>query len=188
MVQDGRMEIVKIILLCVVAACVYGILHDMVTAQVCVEYFTIGHRPIFGGVRSPILLALGWGVIATWWVGLPLGIMAALAARVGRSFKLKARQLVRPMGILLAIMGSMALMAGIAGYVLARLDVVRLTGWTASRVPQDRHWAFIADLWAHLASYASGVLGGLVFCVGIILWRIMLRRVAAGPADSKACC
>jgi len=71
------MEMVKIVLLCIVSAVVYGILHDQVTARACVEYFTIGHPPVFK-TDSPTLLALGWGVIATWWVGLLLGIPAAL--------------------------------------------------------------------------------------------------------------
>jgi hypothetical protein len=26
---------------------VYGIVHDQVTARVCVEYFTVGHPPVF---------------------------------------------------------------------------------------------------------------------------------------------
>ena len=41
------METIKIILMEVAAAIVYGILHDQITARVCVEYFTIGHAPIF---------------------------------------------------------------------------------------------------------------------------------------------
>ena len=53
-------ETVKIVLLCIAAAVVYGILHDQVTARVCVEYFTIGHPPVFN-TDSPTLLALGWG-------------------------------------------------------------------------------------------------------------------------------
>lgn len=36
-------ESLKIVLLCIVAAIVYGILHDQVTARVCAEYFAIGH-------------------------------------------------------------------------------------------------------------------------------------------------
>ena len=84
------MESLKIILLCVLAAIVYGILHDQVTARVCVEYFTIGHPPIFH-TDDPTLLAFGWGVIATWWMGansqcpcragLPSQIMAQVPSR-----------------------------------------------------------------------------------------------------------
>ena len=82
------MESLKIVLLCILSAILYGILQDQVTARVCVEYFTIGHPPVFN-TESPTLLALGWGVIATWWVGLLLGIpysrvKALLLAQVRR--------------------------------------------------------------------------------------------------------
>ena len=95
------MESVKIILLCIAAAVLYGIVHDQITARVCVEYFTIGHPPIFH-TDSPTLLGLGWGVVATWWVGLFLGILAAVAARVGRLPKLAAAELIRPLFVLMA--------------------------------------------------------------------------------------
>ena len=49
-------ETLKIVVLCIVSAIVYGILHDQVTARVCVEYFTIGHPPIFH-TDDPTLLA-----------------------------------------------------------------------------------------------------------------------------------
>ena len=58
--------------MCIVAAVLYGIIHDQVTARVCVEYFTIGHPPIFG-TDNPTLLRIGWGIVATWWVGLLFG-------------------------------------------------------------------------------------------------------------------
>ena len=79
---EGPMEPLKILLLCVDAAVVYGILHDSVTARVCVEYFTVGHPPVFD-TDSPTLLAFGWGFIATWWVGFILGILAIAACRLG---------------------------------------------------------------------------------------------------------
>ena len=170
------MESIKIIGLCVVAACLYGIVHDQVTARVCVEYFTIGHPPIFGGVEDPTLLALGWGIVATWWVGLPLGIIAALVARVGRRAKLSASQLLPPIAILLLVMGTIALVAGVAGYLCAESGFVWLVGPIATMVPADRHSPFLADLWAHLASYGSGMIGGLVVCVVLLVRRIRSLR------------
>lgn len=74
------MESLKIILLCILSAVLYGILHDQVTARVCVEYFTVAHPPIFH-TTSPTLLAIGWGILATWWVGLILGVPAAVVSR-----------------------------------------------------------------------------------------------------------
>src|SRR5690242_10427276 len=109
------MESFKIVLLCVLAAVTYGVLHDLVTARVCVEYFTVGHPPVFA-TDDPTALAFGWGVLATWWVGLFLGVPLAFAARAGRRPPLTARQLVRPLAVLMGCVGSLALVAGIIGY------------------------------------------------------------------------
>ena len=72
------MAFLRIVLQCVALAIVYGIVHDVVTAHVCVEYFTIGHPTVIG-CTSPVMLALTWGVLATWWVGLGLGLLLGLA-------------------------------------------------------------------------------------------------------------
>src|SRR5436190_782619 len=76
------MQFLGIIAMCTGAAIVYGVVHDQVTARVCVEYFTIGHPPVFG-TDDPTLLGLGWGVIATWWVGAVGG--GIVCVRVWRS-------------------------------------------------------------------------------------------------------
>lgn len=96
------MQAFAIVALCLVASVVYGVLHDQVTARVCVEYFTIGHPPIFR-TESPTLLGLGWGIIATWWVGVGLGIPLAIAARVGGRPKRDAKSLVQPVLVLLLV-------------------------------------------------------------------------------------
>lgn len=162
------MEALKIIGFATVAAIAYGIFHDQVTAHLCVEYFTIGHPPIFP-TESPFLLALGWGVIATWWVGLPLGIGLTIAARAGRAPKLALVQLRRPVLLLMLGCGALALLAGIAGAIGAAMGWVWLVGWLAEAVPREKHVAFLADLWAHSASYAGGMIGGLGLMV--VTWR-----------------
>lgn len=164
------MENARIIGFATLAAIAYGILHDQVTAHLCVEYFTIGHPPIFA-TSSPFLLALGWGVIATWWVGLPLGIGLAIAARAGPAPKLALAQLRRPILLLMLGCGGPALLAGIAGAIGAAMGWVWLVGWLAEAVPRQRHVTFLADLWAHSASYAGGMIGGLGLM--IVTW---LRR------------
>src|SRR5262249_19648343 len=154
-----EMQVLAIVILCIASAVVYGILHDQVTARVCVEYFTIGHPPVFGAA-DPTLLALGWGVIATWWVGLLLGIPLALVAQAGDRPKRGGGSLVWPLACLLAVMGMSALAAGILGWLLARNGAVFLVGPLAQLVPPEKHALFIADLWAHSASYLVGFLGG----------------------------
>jgi hypothetical protein len=153
------MQSLLIVDLCIAAAMVYGVLHDQVTARVCLEYFTIGHPPVFH-TDDPTLLGLGWGVLATWWVGLVLGGGMAFAARAGRHPRVPAGVLLRPICLLLAIMAACALAAGVIGWALACAGVVSLTGWEAEQVPPERHAAFLADLWAHSASYLVGFFGG----------------------------
>jgi hypothetical protein len=179
------MEFCKIMLLGIAAAVVYGILHDQVTARVCVEYFTIGHPPIFH-TDDPTLLGLGWGIIATWWVGLILGVMVGAAARLGGLPKLPARALVRPVALMMVVVGLLALLAGVAGYLLARQGVVWLVGWLADAIPPEKHTAFLADLWAHTASYGFGFLGGVALVVRTLFVRWKLLTVTACKAPWPA--
>ncbi len=162
-------DILKIVLLCIAAAVVYGVLHDQVTARVCVEYFTIGHPPIFH-TDSPTLLALGWGVVATWWAGAILGVLAALCSRVGTWPKCSARDLLRPICVLLTLMAVAASAAGIVAYWAASSNRLVLFDPLGSRIPPAKHAAFLADAGAHLASYGVGFVGGFVVC-GWILYR-----------------
>src|SRR5262249_16892690 len=113
-----------------------------------------------------------WGIIATWWVGLLLGMPLAFAARVGSRQPLSLRQLIRPILILLACMGVAAMIAGIVGYVLASKHVIKLLEPLSSQVPEEHHIGFLIDLFAHLASYASGFFGGIV----VIVWAWRKRR------------
>lgn len=176
-----RGEAARIVALAIASAIVYGVLHDQVTARICVEYFTIGHPPIFA-TESPTLLALGWGVLATWWVGLLLGLLLAFAAPRGPRPIRTARSLRRPIAILLGVMACGALLAGGVGWFLATRGWVHLLEPLASRVPAERHTPFVADLWAHSASYLFGFVGGLVLVRRT--WRS--RRAPIGPVGRAA--
>jgi hypothetical protein len=161
--MPDAMESLKIVLMSILAAAIYGICHDQVTARVCVEYFTIGHAPLFN-TNSPTLLALGWGVIASWWMGAFLGIPLAAASRIGKRPKLVASDLLRPVLTLLAVMGFCALLAGLIGYSAASHGRISLVGPMRQRVPSDRHVAFLSDFCAHNTAYAVGFVGGFVLC------------------------
>jgi hypothetical protein len=167
-------EAFKIALTCIAAAILYGIIHDQFTARICVEYFTIFHPPIFP-TQSPTWLGIGWGIIATWWVGAFFSIPMILAARAGSRPVLRASEVRRPIGFLLVFMALCAVVFGTTGYLLARHGVIS-TDWlsfTDSPVVRDR---FMADWWAHSASYASAFVGGTIVCV--VTYRKRLGRAA----------
>lgn len=151
----------RIVLLAIVAAIAYGIAHDLVTAHVCVEYFTVAHPPLFP-TDDPVLLALGWGVVATWWVGLLLGLLLAHAALRGSEQVRTARSLVRPIVVLLAVMAVCAAVAGVVAWLGMRAGWFVMVGPLAQRIPAAQHAGFVADSAAHLTSYVVGAIGGVV--------------------------
>jgi H+/Cl- antiporter ClcA len=168
------MEFAKIVLLSIAAAICYGILHDQVTARICVEYFTIFHPPVFH-TDNPTLLGLGWGVIATWWLGAFLGVVLAISARAGNQRKLTTKELIRPVMYLLAVMALSAFLFGTTGYVLARTGLIATPVWITKSLIRVSYAAFIADWWAHNASYATATVGGIVLCVMTYRKRVNFR-------------
>jgi len=172
------MEALKIAVTCVVAAVLYGIVHDQFTARICVEYFTIFHPPIFH-TQSPTLLGIGWGIVATWWVGVFFAVPMILAARAGSRRPLRASELLPSIASLFAFMAASAVLFAITGYVLARKGVLATDWLTFSASPAMRY-RFMADWWAHTASYGTAFVGGVVLCV--MTYR---RRLRQEPADRR---
>lgn len=160
------MNYIRTIFLCVVAACVYGIIHDQITARICVEYFTVGHPPVFD-TDDPTLLGIGWGIFATWWVGLILGIGLAVAANAGARPPRRPPSLVRPVALLLLASGIVATQAGFVGWRLARNGKLLRFGSPVDQLPHETLVAFQTCGFAHSASYAIGFLGGIVLIVRV---------------------
>lgn len=175
------LEAAKIVAFSGLAAIIYGILHDQVTAHVCVEYFTIAHPPVFP-TDSPFLLAIGWGIIATWWVGLPLGIGLAAASRFGPGPRLGLRDVKRPIVVLMLGSGALAMIAGGMGATLFATDSMPMPDYWREVIPPEKWAAFTFDSWAHLASYSAGALGGLCVIGWSIVKRVKLSRARRAPA------
>ncbi|MEW4565223.1 hypothetical protein AB1K70_22050 [Bremerella sp. JC770] len=167
------------ILMCVI----YGVVHDQITARICVEYFTIGHKPILGGTDDPTVLGFAWGFLATWWVGAMLGIPLAFVSQTGSLVKKSAKDLVRPMLVLMAGTALLALAAGVTSYVLTANNVIHLAGGFEHAIPHEKQDAFLIDLWIHGASYAGGFLGGLILMVWVVWDRY---RQTHRPKDEDA--
>jgi hypothetical protein len=179
-------EFLKILALCIVGSVVYGVLHDVVTIHVCPEYFTLYHPKVFA-TSNLWLLALGWGVIATWWMGAFFGVLVAAAAQTGTMPKLYAAKLVKPLVILLGICYVLAAFAGVVAYtagpgmrnsvVNALIPVTDLPDSLVSDRP------FMTDYIAHNVSYTSSAIGALLLCGWIIRQRIRLRAINFPPHE-----
>jgi hypothetical protein len=144
----------------------YGITHDMVTAHLWLPYFTVHHVRLVES-ESPIVMALLWGVIATWWMGLILGVVVALAARVGRWPKLGSAVVLRRAAWLLAAVfaAAMAVILGIMIFGVVAPVSDRPPDW-------DENVRAVAVALAHQASYALSAAAG----VGLATWTLLDRQ------------
>ncbi len=134
------MQFLGTILVCVLAAVGYGVVHDQITARLCVEYSAS---------------------VAVWSVlGLMLGVPLALAARAGSRPKRSLRSLVRPTLFLLALMAGFAVVSGVIGYMLASTGTVVLPESLKEKLPAQKWAAFQACAFAHQMSYNVGFVGG----------------------------
>jgi hypothetical protein len=166
----------SIVLLCMAAAIFYGLIHDQITIRVSLEYFTVLHPQILPVDYPPTALALAWGVIATWWVGLILGLILAACSCWGKRPKLSARDLAGPVMTLLIVMALGAALSGIIGCELAARHIIEPSVLVLERVPHDKIDNLIAAGASHLASYVLGFAGGIV--VSIRAW---MRRGKMPP-------
>jgi len=176
-------KFLRIVGLCIAAACAYGVAHDQVTVRLCIEYFTIAHPRLIDS-QSPTVLGLFWGVVATWWVGLGLGVLLGGAARLGRAPRLEPRD-VRP-EILRVMAGSAAaaLLAGVVTFFAARHGYVALPPAWARQLPEAVHLSFLVVAAAHSASYAAGFALALVAVARVVRRRFRLSRPDAPQASS----
>jgi len=168
-------EAFKIVGFAVLTAIAYGIAHDLVTAHLCVEYFSIAHPQVIAD-ETPLRLALVWGVLATWWMGLFFGLLLAFVARSGRGQKTGLKQLFRPVLAVAAVSLMAALSAGLAGWLLYGLGIVGVPGGWASALAPEIHRSFTAVAYAHYASYLAAMIGAII--VICQTWRRRKARLA----------
>ena len=158
-------EAFKIIGASVVASVIYGILHDQITIRICPEYFTRFHPYIFP-TADHTLIALGWGIIATWWIGAILGLLVTLSARIGSKSKMNVKQLRLP---ILAVIGGMGIAAAAVGVWYYTHPVESLFGVECPT--ETDPGSFYTCLAIHNTSYFMGAFLALLLCFWIILRR-----------------
>jgi hypothetical protein len=156
-------EIVKILITSILLAVGYGIIHDLITINISLEYFTIGH-PIIIENNSPIIIALVWGIIATWWAGLIIGILIATTASAGNQPKLGLKDVLKPMLSLILAMSIFAALSGLLGFILADNGLIFLNKTLSQNIPESKHNQFLIAGWSHGTSYLTGFIGTLIIC------------------------
>jgi len=174
------MEKAKVILIAILVAITYGIIHDQITAHLCVEYFAVAHPPLFH-TKSPTLLGFLWGVFATIGIGAVLGSILAQVSQSEGLHPYPFGRLCRSLLILAAAMALMALFAGVLGFELSRHSIISLPAGFAGMISPARRDRFMAVWFAHCASYLAGLTGGAFIILRIWNQRDRPRVLALLP-------
>jgi hypothetical protein len=178
------MPVLRIVMVCIVGLSVYGMAQDQISVRLCPEYFTVAHPPI-AGLNNPILLGMAWGFLGSWWGGLVIGLALALAATLGRWQPLSARELIRPVMLMMVGVASGTVIAGAGAYFNAEMTGVTLGEPWASGIPPERHLRFFVVACAHFGTYASAIAGAAGLCVWTVRRRIRRQLIRGGDGAEK---
>ena len=186
-------EISKIMALAVGAGALYGILHDQVTARICLEYFSRGFHQanvtywpstgILGAAKgilqttaSPTVTACIWGPIATFEVGLYSGTLLAAVSRFGKRDKYTAKKLVKPVATVMAVTGICSALA---------LNFPTNRNFIGSRsVTQGVSLENLDSFWRCASAHNTAYTVGAIATVGAALW-VLYQRLKATDTEQK---
>lgn len=167
---------VDLVLLCVLVSVEYGFLHELVTAHISREYFTIGAFN-YGALPcwlacDRLTLATYFGIMYFWWIGLALGSFLALFCRkldFIKVFWLLQRMCL--MGFFLALIGA------IVGGYLASAELLHIPPLLVGMISRtDRVVAFQSAVDAHAVSYTYWLIIG-----PLLIYRSQSSRIERGP-------
>jgi len=155
---------VVLIFVAILVSGVYGALHDQISFTVSAEYFTKFKFQQFGftGVAfSNRMSAACIGFLATWWMGLPIGLFVGAFSFLHRTPR---EMFIRTLKSY-AVVAFVALLVGILGlsygWFFASHEVSDYIGWY---IPKGLEFQrnFFAVGYMHNFSYLGGLIG-LVF-------------------------
>ena len=156
---------------------IYGILHDQLTYTISPEYYTkfkfyqfglidLGKEAIFPNPRIEVSAV---GFMATWWMGLPIGLILGLVGLTHKDPKMMFRNTMRAIIVTVII----AFITGLIGLVYGKFCLAeRGVSWWLPYNLIDRK-SFIAVGSMHNFSY----LGGLIGLIAGTIYSIRQKRV-----------
>jgi hypothetical protein len=163
---------ILIIFISILSASLYGALHDQVTYTISSEYFTVFKFDQFGftdwGNNNPRMTTALIGVLATWWVGLLIGIFQGLVGLIHKTPKLMFRYAFRAVLITLGV----TIVFGFIGYLIEKISPVTYPGWCFPyEIKEGKSFKIVGSI--HNYSYAGGEIGAFI---GIVYQIIMKRK------------
>lgn len=141
----------------------YGILHDQLTYTISPEYYTkfkfyqfglvdSGNEAIFSNPRFEVSIV---GFMATWWMGLVIGLVLGLVGLIHKDHK----QMFRATMIAILITVIIAFITGLIGLAYGKLYLVDtgVNWWLPENLIDTENFIAVGSM--HNFSYLGGLLG-----------------------------
>jgi len=158
--------LVLIFLLSPILAAVYGILHDQITYSISPEYYTSFKFIQFGFISSftrqpvdyPRVLVAAVGVMATWWVGIPIGVLLGLTGLIHRTGEAMFRVTRAALVITLVV----AMVVGLVGLLYGKFYLASSESiwWVPDDVINKGRFIMVGAM--HNFSYIGGAIGTIL--------------------------
>jgi hypothetical protein len=166
-----------IVIIAVLTSGVYGAIHDQLTYTISPEYYTKFKFIQFGLVdegpeahpSNPRLWVAAVGFLATWWMGVPIGLILGLIGLTHTNWRTMFRITLRALAVIMLA----AFITGLIGLIYGRLFLAN------NPVESFNNWfipdniidfkSFITVGCMHNFSYAGGLIGlvaGIIYSLG----------------------
>lgn len=171
-----------LIVIAVLVAGLYGIIHNQISYTVSPEYFTKFKFWQFGLVNVPLperVRASIVGFLASWWMGIPIGLLVGAAGFIHRDHREMFRVTLWSMVIVVAF----TLLVGLCGlwygwHQTAHLDPSQYRNWYMDDSIVDLR-RYLCAGYMHNSSYLGGMLA--IPVAGIFHLIVRLRTVRSLP-------
>ena len=164
----------------VLVAGAFGALHDQISYTVSHEYYTRFKFHQFGLLNDGIperIRAAEVGFLASWWMGIPLGLLIGVMGLVQRSAEQMRRALCWSLMFVIAFTFAFALIGLLYGhYQTQQFDLAAYTGWY---IPQglEHPRSFLCAGYMHNCAYLGSVLALPIVLIFNLLYRRRSRAV-----------
>ncbi|MBO0752279.1 MAG: hypothetical protein J2P53_09215 [Bradyrhizobiaceae bacterium] len=160
----------------IVAAGLFGMVHDQISYSVSAEYFTKFKFIQFHLIDPAIperIRAAQVGFLASWWMGIPLGLLCGAAAFVQRSPALMQSAL--SWSLLFIVVFTLAVALAGAAYGWRQTEAINLANYHGWFIPHDVKdlRRFLCAGYMHNAAYLGGALSVPAAWVFHIIFKVL---------------
>lgn len=165
-----------LVVLSPIVAGVYGVIHDQLTFTISPEYYTRFKFIQFGFISDGDLLptegiriwVAGVGWMATWWMGIPIGIILGMVAFIQKDATNMWRSALHSIMITLVVAFVTGLFGLFVGFFILHPDTV--SWWIPDHLKSPEDFVAVGSM--HNYSY----LGGLFGLAAGIFYQIRFKR------------